>query len=507
MIGSVIPKVVTGHLEHQIFRSWSVSADGLGLFRLFYASVGLVVVFPFTQSLWVLDYPRSAFNPPPGLMALVAGVVYDDRAVVILHVVVALSLALLAIGWRTRVVSVVLSVCWLLVMGVGYSFGKIDHFVVIALLPLLLGWYWGGAWSLDARAGRLAPPPPAWIIAFAAWTLSVLFLTAAGAKLVKGWLDPSTAAAHGFIYDQLFSYSRDGLLVRPAAEMPWNLALEALDWGTVILEGAFVFLVLSPARFRWGLALATTFHVGVLVTMQIAFVTNIVLYALFAPLDRLARRAREAGAHVRFERRLLLNSALSLAVLMGLCITGFWLALRRPGEVFGMPVALTAPSLLILAGATVGVWVLIGRMVTYVARFRRDSGFLIFDADCGFCSRYAEWVAERMRAGSVMSWQSGQDLIDSAGLTPEDCIAASWWIDDRGPALRGQRAIAQSLIASHRHWRVLGMVLELPGISYASAVVYRLVAANRHLMPGGTAKCAIVRGDEPAKSTASPSRA
>jgi predicted DCC family thiol-disulfide oxidoreductase YuxK len=45
-----------------------------------------------------------------------------------------------------------------------------------------------------------------------------------------------------------------------------------------------------------------------------------------------------------------------------------------------------------------------------------------------------------------------------------------------------------------RIWRIAGRALLLPGISSIAARAYRLIAANRYRLPGGTPACAVTRG-------------
>lgn len=40
-------------------------------------------------------------------------------------------------------------------------------------------------------------------------------------------------------------------------------------------------------------------------------------------------------------------------------------------------------------------------------------------------------------------------------------------------------------------WALVGLLAQLPGASYASAVAYRLIAAERYAMPRGTDACAL----------------
>lgn len=116
---------------------------------------------------------------------------------------------------------------------------------------------------------------------------------------------------------------------------------------------------------------------------------------------------------------------------------------------------------------------------------------LIYDGDCAFCTRCAMWVRRRLpETASVVAWQAIDDL-GRYGLTEADVETAAYWVDAKGEAHRGYRAIARSLIAIGRAWAVLGYVLLVPPVSWLAAVAYRVIAANRHRMPGGTAACQI----------------
>jgi len=46
--------------------------------------------------------------------------------------------------------------------------------------------------------------------------------TAGWPKLQAGWLDPSTAAVHGFVTNVLVAFDRHGLLVETAANAPFT---------------------------------------------------------------------------------------------------------------------------------------------------------------------------------------------------------------------------------------------------------------------------------------------
>ncbi|MCE2531947.1 MAG: DUF393 domain-containing protein [Acidimicrobiia bacterium] len=108
-----------------------------------------------------------------------------------------------------------------------------------------------------------------------------------------------------------------------------------------------------------------------------------------------------------------------------------------------------------------------------------DLPALVYDGDCGFCQRCADWIAARLPAGvSVMASQEAD--LASLRLSPHQAADAAWWIDAEGAQHRGHRAIAASLRACGGAWGTLGRVLTLPGISLLAAGVYELIARNRH---------------------------
>jgi predicted DCC family thiol-disulfide oxidoreductase YuxK len=106
---------------------------------------------------------------------------------------------------------------------------------------------------------------------------------------------------------------------------------------------------------------------------------------------------------------------------------------------------------------------------------------LVYDGDCGFCTRCADWLAARAAELEVVPWQS-LDL-PAVGLTEAQVRTAAYWVD--GDQVEGaERAIARSLLACGRGYGVVGRLLLLPGVRRVAAVGYRLVAGNRGRLPG-----------------------
>ena len=121
---------------------------------------------------------------------------------------------------------------------------------------------------------------------------------------------------------------------------------------------------------------------------------------------------------------------------------------------------------------------------------------LIYDGDCGFCTRSARWIESHWRPGTARV-VAAQDLDDATlaahGLTRADVTEAAWWIGSDGGARRGDRAIAAALRAAPGWPNPIGRALTLPGIRSVAPTGYALVARVRHRLPGATEACAAPR--------------
>jgi predicted DCC family thiol-disulfide oxidoreductase YuxK len=118
----------------------------------------------------------------------------------------------------------------------------------------------------------------------------------------------------------------------------------------------------------------------------------------------------------------------------------------------------------------------------------RDRPVLLFDGDCGFCTRSAGWVGRLGVDADVIPWQFAD--IGQYGITPAQAMAAVQWVDLDGTVRQGHEAIAAALGRGGFGIRLLGKVMILPGMNTLSATVYGLVARYRYRLPGATPACA-----------------
>jgi len=118
------------------------------------------------------------------------------------------------------------------------------------------------------------------------------------------------------------------------------------------------------------------------------------------------------------------------------------------------------------------------------------AGHLVYDADCGFCTRSAAWLD-----AAPVPWHT-LDL-DAVGATQEQADANAGWLVDGRITLLGAPAIGAALRARGGSARLLGWAMTVPGVRGLAGLVYPRIAANRHRMPGGTAACRYEPPKEP----------
>lgn len=117
---------------------------------------------------------------------------------------------------------------------------------------------------------------------------------------------------------------------------------------------------------------------------------------------------------------------------------------------------------------------------------------LLFDADCGFCTRAAALAPKLRLETDVRPLQSlaPADLA-ALGVSPERAMREIPLVMAPGRVCYGHQAIAGALATGGRLARLAaGIMLTWP-IDRLAAAVYRLVGKLRHKLPGGTPNCRV----------------
>lgn len=117
-------------------------------------------------------------------------------------------------------------------------------------------------------------------------------------------------------------------------------------------------------------------------------------------------------------------------------------------------------------------------------------GMLIFDGECGFCTRTRDVLAglDRHHRVSTMPFQS-RGVAEAAGVSREELATAVYWLGDDGSRCSGAHAVNAAL-ACALGTRLPLWIYRLPGVRQLQDAAYRWMAANRYRLRGTTPWCA-----------------
>jgi hypothetical protein len=267
--------------EARAVGNYAPRAADLAVFRILYASFVLVAEVP--RAAWLPLAPRAFFYPPIGPAALFAAAP-PPSVLLALNALLSLFAAMLLVGWRTGVASAGTGLTLLVLDAWAYSLGKINHTILLVVTPLVLGSSgWGRALSVDAtRYSSLdRERAEAWPVTLLALLIGFAMFTAGWAKATTGWINPELRCTYGhFVYNYLFTG-------RETWAAPWALRVDSgwfwkgADWAAVALELAFLPAAIHRRSFLLILAVATLFHLGILLLFDIEFSANILVYGAF----------------------------------------------------------------------------------------------------------------------------------------------------------------------------------------------------------------------------------
>src|SRR5215467_14019680 len=278
------------------FREYAASSEGLALYRILYATAILLMGLP--KGLWIPLYGNAFFRPPFGFTWFLDQGVPPEWFFLVLNAAATVSAIMLLTGYRTRIASLALFVTLLSLNAWRYSFGKIDHDLLMIAVPLILAFSgWGDRLSVDSLAGhrvRFYTNSP-WLLLLAVVT-SVMMFTAAIQKVPTGWLEPHTQASWGHFVSSYFVLGSKNPVsaIALGLRIPW--LWKCIDFAVVVLEAAFLLTVASRRWFRITCALACIFHFSAAILMHIAFWSNVLAYAAFWNWDGWLTRAAVRNA-------------------------------------------------------------------------------------------------------------------------------------------------------------------------------------------------------------------
>jgi hypothetical protein len=252
----------------------------LGLFRIFWG--GYILLFFAPYSAFVSQVPQSFYHPPVlSLANLFAGfppywLMLGDDLVRIWLVV------LITAGVRTRWCTITLCLLTFLSNNFVYSFGKIDHDIVLWAVTLCLAFTnWGVHYALIPD-GPVNAKTASRALATAGVLIGFGFFTAGFEKALR-WvnLDFSTGGFLSWFYPGYYLLDRKFLLAPLVFRVPAQ-SFKILDYTAVAFElSPFLFLLAGRTAWRVWLLVATCFHLANALLLNIPFYIHVLVYLPF----------------------------------------------------------------------------------------------------------------------------------------------------------------------------------------------------------------------------------
>ena len=280
-----------------IFKSFSVSPEGLGLYRIFTALFILVFLLPPTEMYELLgSIPDEFYSPPPGPMLLFDSFP-SEMIFLTLHSVLIISLVCLLVGFKTSYSSIIAGLMLLAIKGFFYSLGKINHDLLLSVVPIVMSFSgWGAAYSIDSWQRNNEKQPAkvqSWPLTLIALFIGFMMFTAGFAKLLGGWLYIDTQATLGHLFNQFFIKGRQDLLATQIINIDNRLVWEILDYATVLFELGFLVAVIQPRTTRLFVCFAVLFHFSIMMSLNISFLPNFPAYAAFLSWAAIDQRSKK----------------------------------------------------------------------------------------------------------------------------------------------------------------------------------------------------------------------
>ena len=282
----------------RVAASTAPAAGGLGFLRILCGLFLMLVVPPY--SYWVGAAPPTFFAPPRiSVMALASG--FPSTPLMWLADIASLVLSCcILLGIRARLATFSLVVVGTLSSNAAMSFGKIDHDAMLWTFMFCMGFSgWGRTLSLlPDKPSRLDRPERA----FALMGVCLGFaMSVVGIHKTVGWIDFNLGTrgflgwfVHGYVMD-----GRDDLLAQRVPSIPL-LGLELMDYAGAVFEvSCIVALLIGQRAWRFWIMAACLFHLVNVLTLNIPFLQNLLIYLAFVDFSGLERTLQRGWAQHR----------------------------------------------------------------------------------------------------------------------------------------------------------------------------------------------------------------
>lgn len=194
---------------------------------------------------------------------------------------------LLLVGYKTKIVSILYGISTIIIASFVFSItNSISHIHLIPFTAIIFAFSnWGNYYSLDAILAEIKNKSLKKnynVIPFFSLIIAFSFFTSGFDKLINGWLDVDFQATQFYFSNQHIANQFDNKLLDSILNLKFlSFLWEIVDYTTVFLELLPLFFLFNKSVFRVLLFCIATFHVLVLLLMDISFSFYPILYAPF----------------------------------------------------------------------------------------------------------------------------------------------------------------------------------------------------------------------------------
>ncbi|MCU7550100.1 hypothetical protein OCK74_13335 [Chitinophagaceae bacterium LB-8] len=281
-------------LEKFLFQSYNTSTKHLAIYRIIYCV--FIIVFTGLPSFnWLSNYFNYFFSPPKLSIANLFDSFPNQSFFTFLSVINIISFFFIFWGIWTKYSSIIFTCTYILGSNFVFSFGKIDHGILLYITPLFLGLAgWGRYYSFDnwrrktthSEEDTASTDRKTFIISVLALMIGFSFFTAGIVKAYGGWWKWNVEAVRFHLYDHYYSWERVKYLANFFIKIDNHLFWKLLDYLTLSFEIGFLLSVVHRNIFKYFLSAAVIFHCFVLLMFNITFAANLIVYLLFIDWEK-----------------------------------------------------------------------------------------------------------------------------------------------------------------------------------------------------------------------------
>jgi len=272
------------NLESRLHKNAYVNPKSFSVYRIIFSLY--ILTFASFNFSWIAEFPDIFFHPPYLSIAnLFEGFPPPFFFNTINFLLPALFICIL-FGFQTRIASILASILLILVFSFQYSFGKIDHYILLVITPFLLSLSnWGDKYSIDSyfQNSKSINNKRNYGLSLLALCICVGFFTAGFPKYLN-WMDfdLETYGVRLWLHRSYYINGNQEYLSGFIINLKNKFFWEFIDYTVVIFEVTFIVACFTTRRiFRIYLCLAAIFHLINYLILNNPFSSYIIVYAAF----------------------------------------------------------------------------------------------------------------------------------------------------------------------------------------------------------------------------------